>query len=81
MKLHRKIKHDKKVCRAQNNSKTEENLPKLHGKIIYNYKVCHTQELRSYAQGQSHNQVKIMSKQSLGNYLAKFNKTLQIDRT
>ena len=63
MKLHRKVKHNKKVCRAHelgsyaqglsNNSKTTEaNIKKLHRKIEHNEKVCHTQVLGSYAQGQ-----------------------------
>ena len=75
MKLHRKIKHNEKVCRAQglgqrsksclsNNSKTTEaNVRKLHGKIEHNEKMCRAQELGSCAQGQGHNQVKIMSQQ------------------
>ena len=72
MKLHRKIKHNEKVCcphesqsgqRSKsclsNNSKTTEaNLTKLHRKIEHNEKVCRAQELGSYAQGQGHNQVK-----------------------
>ena len=31
---------------------------KLHRKIKLNQKVCHTHDLRSYAQGQGHDQVK-----------------------
>ena len=68
MKLHRKIKHNEKVCRAHdlgsksclsNISKTiGANSMKLHRKIEHNEKVCRAQELGSYAQGQGHNQVK-----------------------
>ena len=50
MKLHRKIKHNENVCRA--------NLTKLHRKIEHNEKVCRAQELGSYTQGQGHNKVK-----------------------
>ena len=42
MKLHRKIEHNEKVCRAQE---------------LGNEKVCRAQELGYYAQGQGHNHV------------------------
>ena len=54
---------------------------KLHGKIKHNEKVYRAQELGSYALGQGHNQVKIVSQQKLKNYLSKFNETSQKDRT
>ena len=46
--------------------------------------MCHTQELGSYAQGQGHNRVRgqIVSKNVLLiNYLSKFDKTSQKDKT
>ena len=74
MKLHRKIKHNEKVCRAydfgsyagqrsksclsNNSTTTEANLTKLHRKIEHNEKVGRAQKLGSYAQGQGHNQVR-----------------------
>ena len=72
MKLHRKIKHNEKVCRAHDlgsygqgqghNQVKGQNLvsaiTKLHRKIEHNEKVCRVQELGFYAQGQGHNQVK-----------------------
>ena len=47
-----------KSCLSNNSKTTEANLTKLHKKIEHNKKVCRAQELVSYAQGQSHNQVK-----------------------
>ena len=55
---------------------------KLHKKIEHNEKVCRTRELGSYAQGQSHNQIRdqIVPKiLLLINYLGKFDKTAQED--
>ena len=47
-----------------NNSKTTEaNIANLHRKIEHNEKVCRAREIGSYAQGQGHNQVKILSQQ------------------
>ena len=37
---------------------TKANLMKLHRKIKDNERVCHAHDLGSYAQGQSHNQVR-----------------------
>ena len=63
MTLHRKIKHNEKVCRLRsrsqsgqrsksclsNNSKTTEaNLTKHHRKIEHNGKVCRTRDLREH---------------------------------
>ena len=50
-----------KLCLSNNSETTEANFMKLHGKIEHNKKVCRTQELGFYAQGQGHNQVKIVS--------------------
>ena len=47
-----------KSCLSNNSKTTEANLTKLHRKIEHNENVCRAQELGSYAQGQSHNQVK-----------------------
>ena len=72
MKLHRKIKHNKKVCHAQalgsctqaqgfsrvKVESAEENLMKVYRKIQHNKKVCHAQDLGSYALGQDHNPVR-----------------------
>ena len=52
-----------KSCPSNNSKTTEANVRKLHGKIEHNEKVCRAQELGSYAQGQGHNQVRIMSQQ------------------
>ena len=57
---------------------------KLHRKIEHNEKVCRAQELDSYAQGQSHNQVRgqIVPKiVLLINYWSKFDKTSQKGKT
>ena len=57
---------------------------KLHRKIEHNEKVCSAQELRSYAQGQGHNQVRdqIVPKiVLLINYWSKFENTSQKDKT
>ena len=70
-----------KSCLSNNSKATEANCTKLHGKIEHNEKVRRAQELGSYAQGQGHNQVKIVSQQYLKNYLSKFNETSQKDRT
>ena len=67
-------------CLSNYSKTTEANVKKLHGKIEFNEKVCRAQELGSYAQGQGHNQVKIMSQQLLKNYRSKFNKSSQKDR-
>ena len=50
-----------KSCLSNNSKTTEANLTKVHRKIEYYETVCPAQELGSYAQGQSHNQVKIVS--------------------
>ena len=50
-----------KSCLSNNSKATEVNFTKLHGKIEHNEKKCRAQELGSYAQGQGHNPVKIMS--------------------
>ena len=52
-----------KSCLSNNSTTTEANVRKLHGKMEHNEKVCRAQELGSYAQGQGHNQVKIMPQQ------------------
>ena len=52
-----------KSCLSNNSKTTEANLTKLHKKIKHNDWVCPAQELGSYAQGQVHNQVKIVSQQ------------------
>ena len=56
---------------------------KLHRKIEHNDKVCCAHELRSYAQGQGHSQVKgqIVPKiVLLINYWSKFDDTSQKDK-
>ena len=73
MKLHRKIKHNKNVCRAHDlgsyaqgqgrNQVRGQNLVsaitmKLHRKIEHNEKVCRASELGPYTQGQGHNHVR-----------------------
>ena len=94
MKLHRKIKHNEKECRAQlcqrsksclsNDSKrTEANLTKLHRNIEHSKKVCCLQELGSYAKGQGHNHVRghIVPKiVLLINYRSKFDANSQKDK-
>ena len=55
--------HRSKSCLSNNSKNTEANFAKLHGKIEHNEKVCHAQEIGSFAQGQGHNQVKIVSQQ------------------
>ena len=70
-----------KSCLSNNSKTTEANFTKLHGKIKHNEKVCRAQELSSYAQGQGHNQFKIVSQQQLKNYLSKFKEISWKDRT
>ena len=50
-----------KSCPSNNSKTTKANFTKLHGKIELNKKVCCVQELD--AQGQGHNQAKIVSQQ------------------
>ena len=45
-------------CLCNSSKTTEANLTKLQRKIEHHGKVCCAQELGSYAQGQSHNQVR-----------------------
>ena len=47
-----------KSCLSNNSKTAEANLIKFYRKIEHNKKVCHAEELGSYAQGQSQNQVK-----------------------
>ena len=54
MKLHRKIKHNEKMCPAHDLA----NLMTLHRKIKHNEKVCRAHDLGSYAQGQGRSQVR-----------------------
>ena len=73
MKLHRKIEHNEKVCRAQElgsyaqgqgrNQVKGQILPKIallinYRKIKHNENVCRAHDLGSYAQDQGRNQVK-----------------------
>ena len=72
-KLHRKMKHNEKMCHAQDlgsyaqghirvrghiRVSAEANLMKLLRKIKHNEKVCHAHDLGSYAQSHSHNRVR-----------------------
>ena len=52
-----------KSCLSNDSKTTAANFTKLHGKIEHNEKVCRIQELGSYAQGQGHNQIKIVCQQ------------------
>ena len=73
-----------KSCLGKNTKGTEANLKKLHRKIEHKKKVCHAQELIPHAQGQGQNQVRgqIVPQIALFiNYLSKFNKTSQKDKT
>ena len=73
-----------KSCLSNNSNTTKANLTELHRKIEHNEKVCSAQELGSYAHGQGHNQVRgqIVPKiVLLINYLSKFDKTSQKDKT
>ena len=56
MKLHRKIKHNEKVCHAHDLGSYAQGQGRR--KIEHNEKMCRAQELGTYAQGQGHNQVK-----------------------
>ena len=71
MNLHRKIKHNKKVCcaynfgfyaqgqgRSQVRGQNSCLQTKLQRKIEHNEKVCRAQKIGSYAQGQGHNRVR-----------------------
>ena len=52
-----------KSCLSNSSKTTKANLTKFHRKIEHYKTVCPVQETGSYAQGQGHNQVKIMSQQ------------------
>ena len=52
-----------KSCLSNNSKTTEANIMKFHRKIEHYETVCPAQKVGSYAQGQGHNQVKIMSQQ------------------
>ena len=52
-----------KSCLSNISKTTKAKSTKLHGKIEHNENVCGAQGLGSYAQGQGHNQVKIVSQQ------------------
>ena len=73
-----------KSCLSKYSTTTEANLTKLHRKIEHNEKVYSAQELGSYSQGQGHNQVRgqyVPKIMLLVNYLSKFDKSLQKDKT
>ena len=55
--------HRSKSCLSNSSKTTKANLTKLHRKIEHNETVCPAQEIGSYAQGQGHNQVEIVSQQ------------------
>ena len=74
MKLHRKIKHNEKVChtydlgsyaqdQGRNRVRDQNHVSVITQKLLkqkieHNEKVCRPQELGSYAQGQGHNHVR-----------------------